>query len=75
MVVWEWLHFKYKILPPLLTPKQLDIAVTTRFASMRDARHDFGYEPIVSTADGIASCIEYYKKRLPEIIAQQKGAK
>jgi 3beta-hydroxy-delta5-steroid dehydrogenase/steroid delta-isomerase len=75
MVIWEYLHFKLGLPKPLLSPIQLDIATNTYFASMEDARHDFGYEPIVSTKDGMKACIDYCKERLPSVIEQRKGKK
>lgn len=74
MVMWEWLHFKVGLPRPLLTPKQLDIATNTYFASMEDARHDFGYEPIVSTEEGMAACIQYCREQLPSVL-EARGKK
>jgi 3beta-hydroxy-delta5-steroid dehydrogenase/steroid delta-isomerase len=64
MVVWQYLHFKVGLPRPALTPMQLHIATSTYFASMDDARKDFGYEPILSTEDGMKACIEYCKANL-----------
>ena len=64
MVIWQVLHFKTGIPRPALTPMQLHIATSTYFANMEDARNDFGYEPIISTEEGMDACIEYWKKEL-----------
>ena len=75
MVIWQYLHFKAGLPRPALTPKQLDIATTTYFANMEDARKDFGYEPIVSTEEGMRECIAYCKANLSSILAAREAAK
>lgn len=73
MVIWQYLHFKLGIPRPALTPMQLHIATSTYFANMEDARKDFGYEPIVSTEEGMRACIEYCKSNLETIVAKRKA--
>lgn len=71
MVVWQYRHLKLGIPRPALTPMQLHIATSTYFANMEDARKDFGYEPIISTWDGMKQCIEFCKANLADIVARR----
>ncbi len=59
MRVWQFLHFRLGISPPLMTPHELFKVSVTHYAGIESARKDLGYEPVKKAAETIAECVEY----------------
>ncbi|MGK5093113.1 NAD-dependent epimerase/dehydratase family protein [Deltaproteobacteria bacterium TL4] len=71
MELWQWLHFKFGILPPLISPKEVDKASVTCYSNLKAARRDLGYEPIITVKEAMKSIIPFYKSRLAEFKTQK----
>lgn len=61
MQAWQWLHFKFGISEPLFTPHELNKLVISYVISSDAAARDFGYQPLVSVAEGMKTAVESYR--------------
>jgi 3beta-hydroxy-delta5-steroid dehydrogenase/steroid delta-isomerase len=62
--IWEYLHFRLGILPPIIGPHELDKATVTHYGDIGDARRDLGYEPIKTVEEALRECLPYCKEAL-----------
>lgn len=56
----QTLHFRFKFPEPPLTPLAIDRVTKHNYFSVEKARQQIGYEPIVSTKDGLEASIPFY---------------
>jgi len=57
--IWQWLYFRNFAPAPLLTPIELQKISITNYSTISDAHRDLGYEPVVSTEEGIEHALAY----------------
>lgn len=70
MVIWQELHFRFKLPEPPLPPLAIErIAVTNTF-SIEKARQDLGYEPVYTTEQAMEECLPFYKELFFSMKAQ-----
>jgi len=62
--LWEYLHFRLGIAPPIIGPHELDKATVTHYGDIDDARRDLGYEPIQTVEEALRKCLPYCKESL-----------
>ncbi|CAJ1494988.1 NAD-dependent epimerase/dehydratase family protein [[Mycobacterium] kokjensenii] len=72
MVVWQKLHFKFGIMPPLLEPGAVERVYLDNYFSIAKARRDLGYEPPFTTEQAMADCMPYYLDLFKQIQAQAR---
>ena len=58
-VFWQYLHWKFNIARPMLTPKELDKVCQTHFSNTRDADYDFGWRPTGTFEDYMEAMIPW----------------
>ncbi|MGK5093949.1 NAD-dependent epimerase/dehydratase family protein [Deltaproteobacteria bacterium TL4] len=69
--LWQQLHFRFGITPPMMTPKELDKVCVTHFANIKDAEHDFGYRPVKTVAEAMKQCLPYCRERYDKILEEE----
>ena len=55
----ERLYARSERFAPLVTKMEIDTCTQNAFFSIERARRDLGYEPLVSTDEGIRLCVPY----------------
>ena len=73
---WQWLHFRFKLAPPPLTPLALERVCIDNYFSIDKARRQLGYEPLYTTAEGMHEALPYYRQLHDEIrqaMASEEG--
>ena len=61
MTLWQWLHFKLGIAEPPFSPHELNKLTMSTVVYSDAAQRDFGYQPVISVADGMADAIAFYR--------------
>ncbi|NND66447.1 MAG: NAD-dependent epimerase/dehydratase family protein [Halioglobus sp.] len=61
MRLWQWLHFKLNLPPPMLTPHEVNKAAISHVVSSAAAERDFGYRPVVSVEQGMAEAVAWFR--------------
>lgn len=69
--LWQWLHFKFGLPKPVMTPKELDKVCVTHISDFREPARDLDYEPRVSVKEAMAICLPYCQQLHDRI--KQKG--
>jgi 3beta-hydroxy-delta5-steroid dehydrogenase/steroid delta-isomerase len=65
--LWQYLHFRIGLPAPLFTPHEIRKLAISHAASSKEAKRDFGYDPLVTPEEAMTSCLSYYKERLAGI--------
>lgn len=60
MVIWQELHFKFKLPEPPLPPLAIERIALDNYFSVEKARKDLGYEPLYTTDEAMQECLPYY---------------
>lgn len=63
LTAWESLHFKISLPRPVLAPHEIDKISITHFGSTAKARHQIGYEPVISVNEAMPAIIGYCLER------------
>lgn len=67
--LWQWLHFRIGLPAPFFTPHEIRKLAISHRASSAEAERDFGYRPVVSPAEAMSRCVDYYRARLATVRA------
>ena len=62
MVIWQELHFRFKLPEPPLPPLAIERIGLTNTFSIDKARRELGYEPVYTTDQAMEHCLPYYKQ-------------
>lgn len=72
LTLWEHLHFRLGIPPPLVTPYELDKVTVTHYGSIRDAKRDLGYNPVKTYEQAMKECLPYCRDLLEKIRSRRR---
>lgn len=72
LTLWEHLHFRLGIPPPLVTPYELDKVTVTHYGSICDAKRDLGYKPVKTYEQAMEECLPYCRDLLEKIRNRRK---
>jgi 3beta-hydroxy-delta5-steroid dehydrogenase/steroid delta-isomerase len=61
MKAWEWLHFRFGMPAPMLTPHEINKSVISHVVSSAAAQRDFGYRPVKTVEQGMRESVEYFR--------------
>jgi 3beta-hydroxy-delta5-steroid dehydrogenase/steroid delta-isomerase len=67
--LWQYLHFRIGLPAPLFTPHEIRKLAISHAASSKEAKRDFGYDPLVTPEEAMVRCLSYYKERLSQVRA------
>ncbi len=62
--LWQYLHFRIGLLAPLFAPHEIRKLAISHCATSKEAKRDFGYDPIVTPEEAMTRCVAHYKERL-----------
>jgi 3beta-hydroxy-delta5-steroid dehydrogenase/steroid delta-isomerase len=71
MTIWQRLHFRFGLPQPPLEPLAVERLYLDNYFSIAKARRDLGYEPLYSTEEAMADCLDYYTDLFHEMEAAQ----
>ena len=65
--LWQYLHFRIGLPAPFFTPHEIRKLAISHVASSKEAKRDFGYEPVVSPEEAMSRCLAHYRERLDTV--------
>ncbi|WP_204806591.1 NAD-dependent epimerase/dehydratase family protein [Mycobacterium riyadhense] len=72
MLVWQWLHFKFRLPKPPLEPLAVERIYLDNYFSIAKAERDLAYRPLFTTEQAMAECLPYYKELFEQVKAAAK---
>lgn len=72
MTAWQFLHFRFGLPKPLLEPLAIERISIDNYFSIAKAKRDLGYEPLATTEQAMAECMDYYTGLFARMKSEKK---